>query len=69
MASGNQIRLRVAGNRLKAARQRAFVGRSGAAGGAPSHTGDFCSVFYCSYLIFPFEKYKLILLLSLYFKQ
>lgn len=38
MASGNQIRLRVAGNRLKAARQRAFVGRSGAAGGAHSYT-------------------------------
>lgn len=29
MASGNQIRLRVAGNRLKAARQKAFVGRCG----------------------------------------
>lgn len=38
MASGNQIRLRVAGNRLKAARQRAFVGRSGAAGGTGQPT-------------------------------
>lgn len=31
MASGNQIRQGVAGNRLKAARQRAFVGRRAAA--------------------------------------